>query len=170
MTKYTGFDESEAMFMDNVFSKTNNIDSGCCNFDIILGHSQGAILLAALLSLHEELWNTATTGPGGYILNGCAWPNPYHSSLMSIADRQRSVMLDTRTLPRIVFLMGREDNMNPVDSAMKVHDVYRDANFDVSIVKHGGGHSVPVGKGDDSVQALENIVDWIVEIAKQKAL
>jgi hypothetical protein len=37
-------------------------------------------------------------------------------------------------------------------------------------VNHGGGHSVPVGRDEDSERALEEVVDWIVEIAKQKAL
>ena len=66
--------------------------------------------------------------------------------------------------------MGAEDSINPIDSAMQVHDAYRAADFDVSIVNHGGGHSVPVGRDEDSERALEEVVDWIVEIAKQKAL
>jgi predicted esterase len=163
--KYEGFEESEAMVMDKIFPKANEIDQACA-FDIILGHSQGAILIAALLSLHEKLWKSS--GPSGYILNGCAWPNPYSNYLVSMTERQRSGTIDS--LPRIIFIMGKEDNINPIDSAMQVHDAYRAAEFDVSMVNHGGGHSVPVGKDKDSERALEEVVDWIVEIAKQKAL
>jgi predicted esterase len=153
------------MVMDKVFPKANEVET--CAFDIVLGHSQGAILMAALLSLHEKLWDAS--GPSGYILNGCAWPNPYSNSLLSITDRrQRSGTFDS--LPRIIFVMGAEDSINPIDSALQVHDAYFAADFDVSIVNHGGGHSVPVGRDEDSERALEEVVDWIVEIAKQKAL
>ncbi len=150
------------MVMDKVFPKANEIGA----FDIVLGHSQGAILMAALLSLHEKLWDVS--GPSGYILNGCAWPNPYSNSLMSITDRQRSGTSDS--LPRIIFVMGKEDSVNPIDSAMQVHDAYRAAEFDVSIVNHGGGHSMPAGRDEDSERALEEVVDWVVGIARQKAL
>ena len=151
--------------MDKVFPKANEMDTTCA-FDIILGHSQGAILMTALLSLHEKLWDAS--GPSGYILNGCAWPNPYSNSLMSITDRQRSRTFDS--LPRIIFVMGKEDSINPTDSARQVHDAFRAAKFDVSIVNHGGGHSVPVGGDEDSERALDEVVDWIVEIARQKAV
>jgi len=145
--------------MDKIFSKSTQT----ANFDIILGHSQGAILLAALLSLHEKLWN-ARSGPPGYILNGCAWPNPYCRSLMSISARKEIGMVDM--LPQIAFIMGKEDNINPVESAMKVHDAFV-PGFDVSIVNHGGGHSVPIGDDEDSKRALQEIADWIILNAKR---
>ena len=145
--------------MDKIFSKSTQTT----NFDIILGHSQGAILIAALLSLHEQLWN-ARSGPSGYILNGCAWPNPYRQSLMSISTRKEIGMIDM--LPQIAFVIGKEDNINPVESAMKVRDAFVPV-FDVSIVNHGGGHSVPMGDDEDSKQALQEIVDWIILIAKR---
>ena len=64
------------------------------NSDIIFGHSQGAILTAALLSIHDKLWKTpaissSTDRPMGYILNGVAWPNPYKDSLKSLATQQQ---------------------------------------------------------------------------------
>ena len=66
------------------------------------------------------------------------------------------------------FIMGKEDNINPIESALQVHSAYQNANFNVSIVNHDRGHSVPVGKDEDAVRALEEIVDWIVDIAKEK--
>jgi len=45
--------------------------------------------------------------------------------------------------------------------------VYKEGNFDVSIVNHDRGHSVP--RDDDSRRALEEISDWIIDIAKKKA-
>ena len=47
--------------------------------------------------------------------------------------------------------------------------MYKEGNFDVSIVNHDRGHSVPIGRDKDSMRALEDyIVDWIIDIAKQK--
>jgi predicted esterase len=150
------------------------------NSDIIFGHSQGAILTAALLSIHDKLWKTpaissSTDRPMGYILNGVAWPNPYKDSLKSLATQQQQQQnsetnnsSNVSSLPRMLFIMGKEDNINPIESAMQVHDAYQKANFNVSIVNHDRGHSVPVGKDEDSVRALNEIVNWIVDIAKEK--
>ena len=152
--------------MDKLFSPQtydmDDSDTSKCNFDIILGHSQGAILTAALLSKHNNLWKSSD-GPVGYILNGVAWPNPYNDSLMSLAHKRRGTIL-----PRILFIMGKEDTMNPIESAMQVHDAFQAAKFNISIVEHDRGHSVPTGSDENSIKALEEIVDWIVDIAKEK--
>lgn len=166
-SKYEGFKESESMVLDNIFStKTDpNKSNAACNFDIILGHSQGAILTAALLSIHDKLQNTLD-GPLGYILNGVAWPNPYHNSLKSLAQQNSEEAIDS--LPRMMFVMGKMDNINPIESARQVHDAFQDAKFDVSIVHHDGGHSVPIRRDEDAIRAMEEIADWIVDIAKEK--
>ncbi len=168
--KYEGFDKSEAMVMNKLYPTITNDDQdtiATCNFDIILGHSQGAILTAALLSIHEKL-RSKSNGPTGYILNGVAWPNPYSNSLKCLAN-QRLETINDSSAPRILFTMGENDNINPIESAMQVHDTYQKAQFNVSIVNHDGGHSVPVGRDNDSVRALEEVADWIVHIAKEKA-
>lgn len=157
--KFEGFEKSEALVMNTVFPT----DTTTCNFDIILGHSQGAILTAALLSIHERLRNTEN-GPLGYIMNGVAWPNPYQNTLLSLTKEAAKF-----PLPRIAFIMGSADNINPIDSAMLVHDSYLAASFDVSIVNHEGGHSVPMGQSDDSMRVLHDVVDWILGIAEEKA-
>ena len=161
------------MILNKVFSTQTNDDNSdtaenkLCNFDIILGHSQGAILTAALLAINDKL-RKSTNAPSGYILNGSAWPNPYQSNLKSL---NKELQTETKqTLPQILFVMGKEDNINPIESAMQVHDVYKAAKFDVSIVEHNGGHSVPFGNDEDSIRALDEIADWIVGIAKQKAI
>lgn len=153
--EYIGFDTTEDMVMNKLHKS-----------DIILTHSQGAILTAALLSKHDTLWNTTLDGsPMGYILNGVAWPNPFSKALNSLDQEINNSV----SLPRMLFVMGKEDNINPIESAMQVHDVYKEGNFDVSIVNHNRGHSVPLGRDDDSVRALEEICDWIIDIAKRKA-
>lgn len=191
--------------MDKIFSSTQ-IDDGLsstsenkriervCNYDIILGHSQGAILTAALLSIYnnELLWKSSSSQcddsegstrhyPLGYILNGCAWPNPYQNSLSSLTKQQQqqserkdgddddddSMMMMPQ---KMLFIMGKNDKINPIESAMQVHDVYKTSQlFDnVSIVHHDGGHSVPIGRDEDSARALEEVADWIMDIAKRK--
>ena len=187
MIQYEGFEVSESMVIEGIFPRSKNDDidtsssssSSRCAYDIILGHSQGAILTSAILSMHERLWHAAgVDGPYGYILNGCAWPNPYGCSLSSMSDGRISAIRDDddddgddpsySSLPSVLFVVGNEDVINPIDSAMRVHDAYRDAKFDVSIVEHDGGHSVPMGKDGDSERALGEVVDWIVDIARRK--
>lgn len=161
--EYGGFEMSESMVLEKVFSPEPDTRRKA---DIILGHSQGAILTAALLSIHKSLWEPSNSRPLGYILNGGAWPNPYQNSLMSITQQ----CPETKdSLPRMLFIMGKNDNINPIESAMQVHDVFQKAEFNVSIVDHAGGHSVPRGRDDDSVRALEEVADWIVDIATEKA-
>lgn len=161
--EYQGFEKSAAMVMEEIFSPELD-DSN--KIDVVLGHSQGAILTAALLSVHEKLREPSRSRPAGYILNGAAWPNPYRDSLTSLGGRCPET---TDPSPRVLFVMGREDSINPVESALRVHDAFRAGEFDVSIVNHAAGHSVPAGGDEDSVRALEEVVDWIVGIAREKA-
>eukprot|EP00584_Thalassiosira_punctigera_P025402 CAMPEP_0172548824 /NCGR_PEP_ID=MMETSP1067-20121228/18036_1 /TAXON_ID=265564 ORGANISM="Thalassiosira punctigera, Strain Tpunct2005C2" /NCGR_SAMPLE_ID=MMETSP1067 /ASSEMBLY_ACC=CAM_ASM_000444 /LENGTH=317 /DNA_ID=CAMNT_0013336101 /DNA_START=18 /DNA_END=968 /DNA_ORIENTATION=- len=152
--EYEGFGKSATMVMEKVFSTEPD---GADKTDIILGHSQGAILTAALLSIHDGLWQSSPLRPSGYILNGAAWPNPYIKSLMSLAQQCRET---TDSLPRMLFITGRADNINPVESAMRVRDAFRAAEFHTSVVNHAGGHSVPAGDDEDSSRALDEVVDW----------
>lgn len=161
--EYGGFETSADMVMEKVFPPEQNTLN---KTDIILGHSQGAILTSALLSIHDKFWKSSNSTPKGYILNGAAWPNPYRKSLSSLSTQQQcseTVDDSSLVLPRMLFMMGGKDNINPTESALQVHDAFQAANFDVSIVNHAGGHSVPVAR-----RALEEVVDWIVDIAKEK--
>lgn len=108
-----------------------------------------------------------------YILNGVAWPNPYAESLLSLAatnddDDDDGRNNRRRRPPRVMFVMGKNDGVNPVESASRVYDAYDAANFDVSVARHGGGHSVPAGRDDDSRRALGEVVDWIAGVAEEK--
>ena len=136
--------------------------NGKCNYDIVLGHSQGAILTAALLSMHDKL-RSSSTSPKGFILNGVAWPNPYSDNMRSLAT-----LMQKQSRPSILFVMGEADTINPIESACQVSDAFRVAGCDVSMVKHNGGHSVPYSSDDDSQRALSDVVDWIVDVIQQK--
>lgn len=164
--------------MNTIFSNTNEYNSpnDTCNFDIVFGHSQGAILTAALLSADDKFLECSPALPRGYVLNGAAWPNPFGNSLVSLSKKRLSVTTedaptdsDISKMPRMLFIMGKEDTINPIESATQVHDAYNGAGFGVSIVNHDGGHSVPFGQDEDSTRALEEVVDWIMAIALEKA-
>mmetsp|Transcript_19188 Transcript_19188/g.39124 ORF Transcript_19188/g.39124 Transcript_19188/m.39124 type:complete len:425 (+) Transcript_19188:408-1682(+) len=234
-TEYGGFEQSEQLVLDKLLSSnSNNNDNGhyddcksiengndgsCSNnYDIVLGHSQGAILLSALLARNEVLRNIPTPLPSNYnkeedkkqkshkmpmayILNGAAWPNPYNSELLALSkhnntrndndidnkhqnEDDRGEDNNISSHPKILFLMSKNDPINPTSSAQKVCETYRTAGFDVSVVTHNGGHAVPmpkrIGKGnddgasgdaknsrrgddDDAQRALVEVADWIID-------
>lgn len=133
-----------------------------CKYDIIFGHSQGAILTAALLSLHEKLLN-GSTSPSGFIFNGAAWANPYNDSMQGLTGLANEKRFKDKS-PKMLFIMGKADDINPIDSATRVSNALNDAGFDVTIVEHDGGHSVPYKNDEDSVRALGEVADWIMSI------
>ena len=135
-------------------------------FDIVLGHSQGAILAASLISIHSKMWSEPHY-PKGFIFNGVAWPNPYSDNMRTLPELIQHKN-SRESLPRMLFIMGNADDINPLHSAKQVSDAYRNAGFDVSVAHHDGGHSVPYNNNDDSQQALNKTVDWIMSIAGQK--
>jgi len=137
---YDGFDESCKLVLD-AFRDKNNANE---TFDLIVGHSQGAILLTALLALDKiERHPTA-----GYILNGVAWPNPYTEQL-------ESLKISADKAPRVLVLVGETDAMNPPEQGERVARALRDAGCDVTTVRHPRGHAVPVQRGEtwDAIQA-----------------
>lgn len=114
-------------------------------FDFVLGHSQGAILTAALIALKRTPYHPTK----GYILNGVACPNPYKEQL-------HSLQIDDK--PRVLFVMGENDRINPIASAQEVCQGLEQAGMDVSIVKHPSGHSFP----EDQQDAIETIRKWLL--------
>jgi predicted esterase len=115
-------------------------------FDLVLGHSQGAILTAALIALKQTPYHPTK----GYILNGVACPNPYKEQL-------RSLKIDNK--PRVLFVMGENDKINPMASAEEVRQGLEQAGMDVSIVKHPSGHSFP----EDQQDTIQTITRWLLE-------
>jgi predicted esterase len=133
-----------------------------CKYDIIFGHSQGAILTAALLSLRDKL-RFGPTSPSGFIFNGAAWPNPYSDSMQGLSGLAPEKSFKDKS-PKMLFIMGKADDINPIDSATRVSNVFNDTGFDVTIVEHDGGHSVPYNNDADSLRAMGEIVDWIMKV------
>lgn len=119
--EYVGMEDSSTMILKAIEQ---------WNPDLVVAHSQGAILLAALLAL-RRIPAHATLG---YLLNGVAWPNPYSKELEQ---------LTLEPAPRIMLVMGEQDTINPIDGQDRVRMCLEKAGADVTICKHAGGHSIP---------------------------
>lgn len=137
--EFTGFEESAARVLD-VW------ETG--GFDLVFGHSQGAILVGALLALKRTPYHP----PGGYIMNGVSFPNPYSNELESLKSE------DTST---ILFLLGRRDKIAPNATGEKLRDLLERGGYNVSTCYHDGGHGVPDGDVDD--EAMKTIAEWILQ-------
>jgi predicted esterase len=136
--QYEGFETSQSIFMkalSTIETGTSEMTSGiprnATAFDIIFGHSQGAIFITALLALQQMPYHPRI----GYILNGVAWPNPYSLELDSLSVPQPP--------PRILVLSGERDFINPPTQAQRVVAALERAGCDVTVVTHPGGHAVP---------------------------
>lgn len=140
--EYTGFEESATKVLD--IWETGG-------FDVVLGHSQGAILVGALLALKRTPYHP----PGGYIMNGVSFPNPYSQNLESLKDDS------DEDSSRILFLLGKRDKIAPNATGEKLRDLFGQGGFDVSSCYHEGGHGFPEEDVDD--QSMKAIVDWILE-------
>ena len=143
--QYHGFEQSQSIVLDALVLSSAQPSSSSSSskkenpYDIILGHSQGAILLTALLAL-----NVITEHPTiGYILNGVAWPNPYSLELESV---QLVSMNNKKHTPiRILVLIGEQDQINPPAQADRVVTALQKAGCDVTVVVHPNGHAIPIG-------------------------
>jgi predicted esterase len=119
-------------------------------FDLVVGHSQGAILATALLALGKIPQHPR----GGYILNGVAWPNPYTKELEALRMADDG---GAQAPPRVLMIAGAKDQMNPPEQAMRVQAALEQAGCTLTVVPHQGGHSVPIEKDE----TLETILQWI---------
>lgn len=136
--EYLGFQESADTVLQG-FASTSP--------DLVVAHSQGAILVAALLA--QNL--IPEHPPKGYILNGVAWPNPYGQQLFDLK-------FDGDDRPRILFVMGQQDTINPLASAKQVQESLGKSGCHVAAHTHSGGHSVP-----DDPESSQAMAEWIVE-------
>ena len=143
--EYTGFEESA----EKVLSVWE--DGG---FDIVLGHSQGAILVGALLALKRTPYHP----PGGYIMNGVSFPNPYFEELEALNQDGNHGGGDD--LPRILFLLGKRDQIAPNATGEKLRGMLERGGFDITSCYHDGGHGFP--DEDVEEQTMKTIAEWII--------
>jgi predicted esterase len=156
--EYQGFEESANKVNDELTKK---------EYDFILGHSQGAILLSALMT--SDSWMSNNKGAKlGYILNGCAWPNPftdemtnfkYQSSSVEVEGSERSQQQQQQQ-PKLLFVIGEKDKINPPEGAIRVRDALSKGGMtDIDTCYHPGGHAVPVR----NVDALNEMTKWVLD-------
>ena len=149
-SEYIGYEES-ASFIEG---KLRSGDG----YDVVIGHSQGAILLSALFATNR-IALLPRRGKTAYIFNGSAIPNPFKDNLFDIQLpselREKSVAL---------FVVGRDDRINPPDGALQVRDCLEKGGMEVETIFHPGGHSVPA----KDKEALNRMAEWIIDTAVKK--
>jgi predicted esterase len=141
---YSGFEISRSTVLDALSS----VDRP--PFDVVMGHSQGAILIAALLALNAIPQHPRV----GYILNGVAWPNPYTAELEALLLALPNDGTPVKP-PRVLVLVGERDTINTPDQGYRVITALKKAGFDVTTLSHPGGHSIPTRHDEtwDAIQA-----------------
>lgn len=138
---YLGFEESAARV-------TNALEETDVPYDVVFAHSQGAILISALLATNR----IKAHPPLGYVLNGVAWPNPFAKDL-------ESLQVTAADTPRVLVVIGEQDRINPPSGARQVTDCLLDAGLAVTTHVHPGGHSVPV----QDPNARKAISEWLTK-------
>jgi predicted esterase len=138
---YDGYDTSAT----TVLSHVKNDDS-----ELIIAHSQGAILTTALLA-QGLLGGTVPHPRVGYILNGVAWPNPYTLELDS---------LKVTGHPRVLLITGVNDKITPPEQGFRVEAALKQAGCNLTVLLHPGGHSLPMPATSED-NAWEKIEAWI---------
>ena len=164
--KYEGFEASKELVNNALHEK---------DYQFICGHSQGAILTSALLTMKESdniFTPKSNTNENatllGFILNGNAWPNPYSENLENHQHQNEEEEIskseeghihseyESRS-PQVLFVVGESDKINPPKGALRVRDAMERGGLQVNTCHHPGGHAVPIE--DD--KALQEMVDWI---------
>ncbi len=145
--EYTGFEESASRVMD-VWGCQLSPCSG--PFDFVLGHSQGAVLAAALLALERVPYHP----PLGYILNGVSFPNPYRKEIANLKFDATNGSTQKNIPPRVLFLLGKADRIVPNSSGEELADGLANAGFTISSIYHDGGHGFPYDLNDEAIQAI----------------
>jgi predicted esterase len=141
--KYEGFEESKEMVVDALNSAEEP-------YDLVVGHSQGAMMAASVLAQEGGSLQHPTVG---YVFNGLAWPKPFTEELESMD------LGSSGKKPKILLVTGMRDKVNPPEQAEQMKESFKKAGAEVSSVKHPTGHSVPIQK-DATVKV---IMDWIVD-------
>eukprot|EP00934_Nitzschia_sp_Nitz4_P005963 Nitzschia sp. Nitz4//scaffold29_size155292//80677//81411//NITZ4_002665-RA/size155292-processed-gene-0.253-mRNA-1//1//CDS//3329546469//5953//frame0 len=153
---YGGYDESAARVLDAYQQRIARQDPP---FDLVVGHSQGAILMASLLvdTTQEGRPQVPYHPARGYILNGVAFPNPFTAQAEALT---LEACYDAEgRLPRILVVMGTNDPITPNATGEQLRDTFQQLGLSVQTVQHPGGHGFPMRDQG----ALDSIANWIVQ-------
>ena len=105
------------------------------NVDALIGHSQGAILMAIVLARKAQGLTSFSLKRA--ILSGAAWPKPYEDTLMEKLAAAPAGSLKA-ALPSL-HVIGAIDNVNPTEQAAEICSLLQG-----DLLMHPGGHVLPV--------------------------
>ena len=95
--------------------------------DVIIGHSQGAMLATILIA------NNFVHYPKAAIISGVAWPKPYSNVLSALSENKK--INDLKSL----FVIGENDQVNPPRDAHKICRIFKGEEL-----THKYGHTLPM--------------------------
>ncbi len=147
---YPGYEDSAAL----VRRALQNSD-----FDVVFGHSQGAILLVAMLADGQLM----SSSPQRIILNGVAWPNPFSEQLLSSAA-SASPDEDWGNL-EVLQIIGVQDRINPPEQALQVEAALKRRGCETTRLHHPGGHSIP---SDERIWSI--VANWLAQKSQSPVL
>ena len=126
--KYEGVDESIQLIESNIKSM---------NIDVIVGHSQGAMIATVILA-RSILGVNNISNLKGSILSSPAWPLPF-TGLLEDASNVESIDKKMQTIVTI----GLQDKVNPPAHSKMIADVFKSSTT-VHIAEHDFGHILPL--------------------------
>lgn len=137
---YMGATESIAMVDSEITRR---------QIDVVIGHSQGSMLLAALLAQRFQKVSPPVASQQqvqprfGAILSSPAWPRPYASKIAALSD---SSPIPQQLHLHCVFTVGAKDTINPPTHTREIahHFRHRCGETSCHILEHRGGHVLPV--------------------------
>ena len=127
--KYEGVDQSIQLIESNI--KSNNID-------VIIGHSQGAMMGGIILA-RSILGVNNISNLKGAILSSPAWPLPFTGMLEDLSNVESIEEKKIQT----IFTIGLEDKVNPPAQSKMIADVFK-SSTNVHIFEHNYGHVLPI--------------------------
>ncbi|GMI29562.1 hypothetical protein TeGR_g5718 [Tetraparma gracilis] len=141
--EYPGYDSSEAFVLAQLAERPHSA---------VLGQSQGAILLLAMLARGKL---PGGAGAPNLVLNGVQYPGPFAELLESL--NQDPPPEQERYPGRVLLLVGENDGIAPPAGAGRCAAVLgklvRGGNFEVC--GHPGDHGVPVeGEAADAMRRV----------------
>ncbi|CAJ1936764.1 unnamed protein product [Cylindrotheca closterium] len=145
--EYEGFEESATRLLD----QWNLGGDDGKPFDLVLGHSQGAILLASMIALGRTPYSPSM----GYILNGCGYCRPFEEQVKTLKPSTKDA------LTRCLFVIGANDQVTPPTIQEELRDAFQAAGLEVATLKHSKGHGLPKEK---DTEAIQQMADWILRI------
>jgi pimeloyl-ACP methyl ester carboxylesterase len=103
------------------------------NVDALIGHSQGAILMAVVLARKAQGLSAFKLQKA--ILSGAAWPKPYEALMEKLTAVPAGTL---KTALPTLHVLGAQDDVNPTEQAAEICSLLQG-----ELLMHPGGHVLP---------------------------